>query len=110
MLEDLLTMTDVAVLRETETTDGMGDHTSTVVSTILPKALIYQSGQGAMRFLSSKIVAESSHILVCLPSSYSFTPADKWVTHNGRKYEIQGQPEDVMEYGEIMVVGLRLQV
>jgi len=110
MLSDLLTMTDITVLKEIVTNDGMGDYTSTVVSTILSKGVIYQAGQGVTRYLSSKLTAESSHVLVCLPSAYSFTSEDKRVTHGGKTYIIQGQPEDVLEYGEVMVVGLKLQV
>jgi len=110
MLEDLLTMTDITIIKESQTSDGMGDYSSTTTSTILPKGVIYQAGQGATRYLSSKLTAESSHVLVCLPSVYSFTSEDKRVTHNGKTYIIQGQPEDVLEYGEVMVVGLKLQV
>jgi hypothetical protein len=109
-LEDLLTMADITILRETLTNDGMGDSTSTVATTLLSRGVIYQAGQGASRYMSNKMVADSSHVLVCEPNAYTFTPEDKWVTHDGKTFTIQGQPDNVLEYGEIMVVGLRLQV
>lgn len=110
MLEDLLTMTDIAVIRETITPDGMGDYTTTVTSTILSRGIIYQAGQGSLRYLSNKIVAESTHILVCEPSAYTFTTEDKKVTHKGRTFIIQGVPDDILGYGEILTVPLQEQV
>lgn len=109
MLADLLSMTDIGIVSETTTIDENAEWVTTTTTSYIGKGLIYQAGQGANRYMSNKVFTESSHVLVFEPSSYAFTGNEKYVTHGGKTYEIQGKPEDVMEYGEIMVVGLRLQ-
>lgn len=110
-----LDLTTVTVNRYTQSEDGMGGVTSTVTSTILPRATIYQEGSanrfiGFRSYLSDKLVDQSSHLLICEPSVYSWSNDDRTVTYNGRTFDIQGTPYDVMEKGEIMVLGLRERV
>ena len=111
-------MTDVYVVRETTTNDGMGGVTTTTQSTLIPAAMIYQAGMNTTRFMAGnttrfmadKMTDNSTHILVLEPQSYSFTIDDKKVTHAGRTFLIRGTPENIMEYDEIMVVPLEEQV
>lgn len=109
-------MTDVYVVRETTTNDGMGGVTTTTQSTLIPAAMIYQAGMNTKagmnttRFMAGKMTDNSTHILVLEPQSYSFTIDDKKVTHAGRTFLIRGTPENIMEYDEIMVVPLEEQV
>jgi len=110
MLSDLLTMTDVYVVRETTANDGMGGVTTTTQSTLIPAAMIYQAGMNTTRFMAGKMTDNSTHILVLEPQNYSFTIDDKKVTHAGRTFLIRGTPENIMEYDEIMVVPLEEQV
>ena len=112
-LADLLTMTDIAVIRITQTEDGMGGFTSTTSTTILPRGTIYREGSasrlsGDFMFVSDKRTKISSHILVCEPSSYTFTNDDTNVTQGSDRFEIVDTKYDVMGYGELLMLGLRL--
>ena len=106
MIDDLLTMKDVQIIRKSQTYDGMGGFTETTTATTVV-GVIYQSGTGGRKYLSDKMVQETTHVLVMKPSSYTFTSNDVQVTHGGKTYTIIGIPDDVMGYGEITVVGLR---
>ena len=111
-LADLLTMTDVTIYRDTITEDGMGGVSATTSSTILPRAVIYREGSasrisGDYIMLMGKHTKMSSHILICEPTAYSFTSADKRVTQGSQSFEIVDAPYDVMGYNEVMMVGLR---
>ena len=106
MIDDLLTMKDIQIIRKSQTYDGMGGFTETTTATTVV-GVIYQSGTGGRKYLSDKMVQETTHVLVMKPSSYTFTSDDTQVTHGGKTYTIVGIPDDVMGYGEITVVGLR---
>ena len=114
MIDDLLTMKDIQIIRKSQTYDGMGGFTETTTATTVV-GVIYQSGTsnrkypgtGGRKYLSDKMVQETTHVLVMKPSSYTFTSNDVQVTHGGKTYTIIGIPDDVMGYGEITVVGLR---
>jgi hypothetical protein len=107
-LEYFLTMADIAVVRESASADGMGGRSIVTTSTTIARGVIYQAGSNALSFMSDKMYADSSHILVCEPSAYTFTIADKRVTQGGRTFTVQGS-DNVMGKSEISVVGLRLQ-
>ena len=106
MLEDFLTLVNstVSIINKVETTDGMGGFSTTSVITGIPKAAIWSPGQ-SQRYISDKMAKSSSHILVTLPNYYSFTVNDVQVTYNNETYTITGF-DDVMQLGEIMVIGL----
>jgi len=106
MIDDLLIMKDIQIIRKSQTYDGMGGFTETTTATTVV-GVIYQSGTGGRKYLSDKMVQETTHVLVMKPSSYTFTSNDVQVTHGGKTYTIIGIPDDVMGYGEITVVGLR---
>ncbi|HON97045.1 MAG TPA: head-tail adaptor protein [Bacteroidales bacterium] len=99
-------MKDIQIIRKSQTYDGMGGFTETTTATTVV-GVIYQSGTGGRKYLSDKMVQETTHVLVMKPSSYTFTSNDVQVTHGGKTYTIIGIPDDVMGYGEITVVGLR---
>ena len=103
MIDDLLTMKDIQIIRKSQTYDGMGGFTETTTATTVV-GVIYQSGTGGRKYLSDKMVQETTHVLVMKPSSYTFTSNDVQVTHGGKTYTIIGIPDDVMGYGEITVV------
>jgi hypothetical protein len=111
MLEDFLTLTGsvVTVVKKVDTPDGMGGVTTTSIITGLPKAIIYGNtlmGLGQHRkYLSDRIVNISSDILVTLPSYYTFGIQDIEVIYDSKTYKIKGM-DNVMNLGEIMVVGL----
>ena len=106
MIDDLLTMKDIQIIRKSQTYDGMGGFTETTTATTVV-GVIYQSGTGGRKYLSDKMVQETTHVLVMKPSSYTFTSNDVQVTHGGKTDTIIGIPDDGMGYGEITVVGLR---
>ena len=106
MIDDLLTMKDIQIIRKSQTYDGMGGFTETTTATTVV-GVIYQSGTGGRKYLSDKMVQETTHVLVMKHSSYTFTSNDVQVTHGGKTYTIIGIPDDVMGDGEITVVGLR---
>ena len=106
MLEDYLNLTGsvVSIIRKIETPDGMGG--TTVATTIigLPKAALWSPGQ-SRPYISDKMAKSSSHVLVTLPSYYSFNATDAQVTFNSETYTITGY-DNVMNLDEIMVIGL----
>jgi len=106
MLEDFLTLVGsvVTVIRKTETPDGMGGVSTTTVITGLPKASIWSPSQ-SRSYISNKMAEVSSHILVTIPSYYSFNTNDSQVAFDSETYTITGF-DDVMNLNEIMVVGL----
>lgn len=106
MLEDFLTLVNsaVSIINKVETSDGMGGFSTTTVITGIPKAAIWSPDQ-SQRYISDKMAKTSSHILVTLPSYYSFTVNDVQVTYNNETYTITGY-DDVMQLGEIQMIGL----
>lgn len=108
MLRDMLNLKSaVTVNRITETSDGMGGTTSSTTSTILTLAAIYGSGS-SNRWLSDRINRDSTHMLICEPSAYSWGQDDRTVTYNGATYKIIGRPENVMQLNEVLTLPLEL--
>ena len=108
MLRDLLNLTTVAVSRETETNDGMGGISVSATATTLIAAAIWASGSWN-RWMSERMTRDSTHVLVCEPSAYSWGQDDRKVTYGGQTYKIVGRPDNVWNKGEIIVVPLELQ-
>jgi hypothetical protein len=106
MLQDLLNLTGVQVVRVTISDDGMGGEGTTTSSiTTLSSCAIFQNSSNKS-FLSDRLSAKSSDVLVLLPSTYSWTKDDQQVINGSKIYNVVGIPDDVMEKGEIEVVGL----
>jgi hypothetical protein len=105
-LEDMLNLiNEVIVNRETITSDGTGGSTTTSVLTTLPKAALWSPSQVA-RYISDKVARTSSHILVTIPSDYTFTTNDDSILYNGDEYEINGPSDDVMNMGQMLITPL----
>lgn len=106
MFEDCLEITNsaISIINVVETPDGMGGFSTTSVITGLPKAALWSPGQSA-RYISDKMYKTSTHILVTLPSYYSFTVNDVQATYNNETYRITGY-DNIMNKGMIMMVGL----
>lgn len=106
MLADFLALKNcVQVSRKVETPDGMGGESTSTTLTTLPKAVIWSPSQ-SRSYISDKMARVSSHVLVTIPSDYTFTDQDSEVIYNGKTYRITGPSDDVMELGEIMMTGL----
>jgi len=105
MLLDLLTLSGVQVIGTTLTSDGMGGETIATTSSILMSAAIYQNNSRNNVF-SDRVNASSTDILITDPSFHSWSKDDTQVINGSKVYNITGIPDDVMELGEIMVVGL----
>lgn len=106
MLADLLNLTGVQIVRVSMTDDGMGGAATTTSSvTTISKCAIFQNSSNKS-FLSDRVSAKSSDVLILLPSAYSWTKDDQQVVNGSKIYNITGIPDDVMEKGEIEVVGL----
>ena len=106
MLRDLLNLVNtVQVASEVNTPDGMGGCTTTTTLTTLSAAAIYQNSS-SKSFLSDRVSAKSSDVLITEPGMHTWTKADQQVINGGAVYNITGIPDDVMGLGEIMVVGL----
>jgi len=108
-------MTDVYVVKETKTEDGMGGVSTTTSSTLLSKAIIYQEGSnnrfsGWNASLSDKITRESTHILVCKPSAYTWASTDKRVIQGSYIFDIIGNAYNIMDKNEVQMIGLRQRV
>ena len=104
MLKDMLTLTGVKVGRKTITnTDG--EVSESVSYTDLPRAALWSPGQ-SQRYMSDRMAKVSTHVLVTLPSDYTFTVDDCYVTYNGVTYKIVSPSDDVMNLGEMMLTGL----
>lgn len=106
-LLDWLRLTNVGIVRVTESTDGMGGTTISSTTTTLLRAAIWSPGQSE-RFVSDKMARASTHVLVTLPADYTFTPADRQVTYGGNTYRITGPTDNVLFLDEICVTGLEL--
>jgi len=106
MLADLLNLTGVQIVRVSTTDDGMGGvGTISSAITTINKCAIFQNNSNKS-FLSDRISAKSSDVLILLPSAYSWSKDDQQVINGSKVYNITGVPDDVMEKGEIEVVGL----
>ena len=105
MLSDLLNLTGVQIVRVSMTDDGMGGNTPTSSVTTISKCAIFQNSSNKS-FLSDRVSAKSSDVLVTLPSTYSWSKDDQQVINGSKVYNVVGIPDDVMEKGEIEVVGL----
>lgn len=105
MLQDWLTLTSVAVVRKTLTTDSYGESSAVSTTTTLPRAAIWSPGQSAP-YVSDKIARQSSHVLVTVPGDYTFTDQDAEVTYGGKTYKIAGPTDNVLFLNEIAVTPL----
>lgn len=105
MLSDLLNLTGVQIIRVSMTDDGMGGNTPTSSVTTISKCAIFQNSSNKS-FLSDRVSAKSSDVLITLPSAYSWSKDDQQVINGSKVYNVVGIPDDVMEKGEIEVVGL----
>jgi hypothetical protein len=105
MLSDLLNLSGVQIIRVSTTDDGMGGNTPTSSVTTISKCAIFQNSSNKS-FLSDRVSAKSSDVLITLPSTYSWSKDDQQVVNGSKVYNIVGIPDDVMEKGEIEVVGL----
>lgn len=108
MLRDMLNLTTVQVSRETVTPDGMGGSSTSTSLTTLSYSAIWQSGS-ANRWMSDRVMRESTHILACEPSAYSWTQDDRQVINGSETYKIIGRPDDIMNNGEIVQIPLERQ-
>lgn len=98
----------VTVTRLTETSDGMGGLTTTSSTTTLSRCNIWTVNSTDRR-LSDKVTKSSTHVLALEYGAYTFTTDDRYVTYNSEKYYIQGNPDNVAERGELLLVGLKWQ-
>ena len=105
MIRDVLTLTGVQVAREVYTTDGLGGGSTSTTLTTLDRAAIWMAGSGN-RFLSDKIAKASSHVLAVEPGSYTWAAGDAKVVYGSSVYRVVGHPDDVLNRGELVVVGL----
>lgn len=87
--------------------DGKGAVTYTTSTTVLAKAALW-AASSADRFLSERIATGSTHVLIADPADYTWTNQDTHVGYDGSTYRIVGRPDDVMELGRLVVVGLEL--
>jgi len=108
-VEDFLTLTGVTVRRVSEISNGKGGKVSTTATTVLSKAMIFQSNaSGRYGYFSDRLNRNSTHTLVCEPSAYSWDQNDREVIYDGFTYKIIDRPDNVLYKGEIMVVALEL--
>lgn len=108
MIRDVLNLlNEVQIGRVAEAIDSYGNVTATTSLTTLGRAAIYQAGS-TNAFVSEKITRNSTHILVTLPGEYTWVTTDDVVVYNGDTYRVTGRADDVLQRGEIMVVGLEL--
>lgn len=103
----MLELTTVQVAREVEGTNGMGAVSATTSMTTLSYAAIYQSGS-FNKFISDRVLRDSTHVLVTEPGFYAWTQGDRFVMYDGDTYKIVGKPDDVMFKEEVLVVPLEL--
>jgi hypothetical protein len=105
MLRDMLNLTTVQVSRETVTPDGMGGSSTSTTMTTLSHSAIWQAGS-ANRWMSDRMIRDSTHVLACEPSAYAWSQDDRQVINGSETYKIVGRPDDVSNQGEIVVVPL----
>ena len=107
---DLLNLNNsVVIAREgVPTNDGMGGlATAATTLTTITRAAIWQGGNSDT-VVSDKIAADSTHILALESAEYTFNDHDAYATYGGDTYRITGRADEVMNRGEITVVGLEL--
>jgi hypothetical protein len=83
----------------------MGGTTTTSTITTLPRAVMWSPGQ-SQRYISDRMYRASTDVLVIESSDYTFTDQDVEVSYSGKTYKITGPSNDVMNLGEICMVGL----
>lgn len=102
-----LDLTTVQVGRATQATDGMGGVSATTALTTLPRAALWQAGSGD-RVLSQQVMQSATHVLALETGAYAWGSADTTIVYGSNTYSIVGIPDDVMQQGELTVVGLEL--
>ena len=105
MIRDVLTLTTVSVAREVYTPDGLGGGSTSTTLTTLSRAAIWAAGSGD-RFLSDKVAKASTHVLAVEPDTYTWASGDLKVVYGSNTYRVQGHPDDILQRGELTVVGL----
>lgn len=104
-LRDSLLLTTVQVAREVYTTDGLGGGSTSTTLTTLSRAAIWSIGSRDS-YLSDKITKASSHVLAVETGTYTWADSDLKVTYGSDVYKVTGHSDDVMNLGEITVVGM----
>lgn len=107
-LRDLLTLTTVTITKKTETSDGMGGVTTSSVISTMPSAMIWGAGT-SKGLLSEKIANISTHVLALVTGDYTFSYGSGisyTVGYNSNTYTMQGHDDDIMQKGELTIVGL----
>lgn len=99
-----LTNSAVTIIREVKSSDGMGGVTTTTTITGIPNSVMWSPSQSE-NYISDKMAKSSTHVLVTLPSYYSFTTTDVKAQYNSETYRITGF-DNVMNLDEIEVIGL----
>jgi len=109
MLRSLLNIKNaVAVVKLTETSDGMGGITTVSSTVTLTRANLWQVNSND-RLVCDKITKTSTHVLAVEYGAYSFTVYDRNVTYNGNTYIVNGNYDNVGERNELLLVGLTWQ-
>ena len=105
-LRDMLNIVSgVTVNRRVVTPDGQGGSTTTTTITTLTRASIWQPGSNNT-LISDKIARYSSHVLAIETDEYTFTDNDADIGYGGHTYKITGHPDEVVNRGELTIVGL----
>jgi hypothetical protein len=107
MLMDLLTIKTIEIVRHTHVSNGMGGYTTTTSLNPLTAACIYQNN-GSKRFLNDRINTLSTHILLTDPSFYSWTQNDIGIMYNTHFYKLTTPPENIMNFDDMLMIGLEL--
>jgi hypothetical protein len=93
-----------SIYSRTYVKDGMGggSYTETLRATI--QCAIWQAS-ASEQFVADRLNDTSTHKLACAPNT-SFQ-ADDIVKVNSQTYKVT-RPDDVLDYGDLMVIGLEL--
>lgn len=110
MLKDMLDLKGVQVVRKMVVPDGMGGNTTITTTTILAHNVSIWSPGQSQRYISDRMTKTSTHVLISIPSDYTFNSNDTEIIYNNITYKITGPSDDVAFKGELTVTGLeRLQ-
>lgn len=108
MLRDLLNLVNaVQIRRIAESSDGMGGVTASTTITTVGRASIWVSNSND-RTMSDKITKDSTHVLAFEYGAYTLTVDDKEVLFNGDTYQLKGNPDNVANRNELVVIGMEL--
>lgn len=113
-LRDLLNLRSaVTIIKTISTSDGMGGFSITTTSSILALAALWQNdAYNTNKFLSDKIVKNSTHTLCYEYGKYTFgsivtgSTIIESVSYNGGTYKTVGFMNNIMNLNEIIVQAL----